>query len=79
MKADFALLFDCDGVLADTERDGHRPSFNLAFEQKGMAAGGGCVVAMGCDDGASAVMSLVPLAGRTCVERGVGCLDDDSS
>lgn len=22
MKADWALLFDCDGVLADTERDG---------------------------------------------------------
>jgi HAD superfamily hydrolase (TIGR01509 family) len=31
-----ALIFDCDGVLADTERDGHRVSFNLAFEQKGL-------------------------------------------
>jgi len=28
-----ALLFDCDGVLADTERDGHRIAFNLAFEE----------------------------------------------
>jgi HAD superfamily hydrolase (TIGR01509 family) len=26
-----ALLFDCDGVLADTERDGHRVAFNQAF------------------------------------------------
>ena len=26
-----AILFDCDGVLADTERDGHRISFNMAF------------------------------------------------
>jgi HAD superfamily hydrolase (TIGR01509 family) len=31
-----ALLFDCDGVLADTERDGHRPAFNLAFAQAGL-------------------------------------------
>lgn len=33
---DFALLFDCDGVLAETERDVHRPSFNEAFKQKGL-------------------------------------------
>ena len=26
-----ALLFDCDGVLAETERDGHRVAFNRAF------------------------------------------------
>lgn len=26
-----AILFDCDGVLADTERDGHRIGFNRAF------------------------------------------------
>jgi beta-phosphoglucomutase-like phosphatase (HAD superfamily) len=31
-----ALIFDCDGVLADTERDGHRPSFNAAFTAKGI-------------------------------------------
>ncbi len=31
-----AILFDCDGVLADTERDGHRVSFNLAFEAEGI-------------------------------------------
>mmetsp|Transcript_14117 Transcript_14117/g.23471 ORF Transcript_14117/g.23471 Transcript_14117/m.23471 type:complete len:312 (+) Transcript_14117:16-951(+) len=30
-----ALLFDCDGVLADTERDGHRISFNRVFAEKG--------------------------------------------
>mmetsp|Transcript_20448 Transcript_20448/g.29581 ORF Transcript_20448/g.29581 Transcript_20448/m.29581 type:complete len:290 (+) Transcript_20448:53-922(+) len=28
-----AILFDCDGVLADTERDGHRAAFNQAFEE----------------------------------------------
>ncbi|KAJ8430703.1 hypothetical protein Cgig2_000268 [Carnegiea gigantea] len=28
-----ALLFDCDGVLVDTERDGHRVSFNDAFTE----------------------------------------------
>jgi HAD superfamily hydrolase (TIGR01509 family) len=27
-----ALIFDCDGVLADTEKDGHLPSFNKTFE-----------------------------------------------
>lgn len=31
-----ALIFDCDGVLADTERDGHRPAFNQAFEELGL-------------------------------------------
>eukprot|EP00798_Chlamydomonas_sp_ICE-L_P008216 gene8216-1482_t len=31
-----ALLFDCDGVLVDTEKDGHRVSFNEAFKQKGL-------------------------------------------
>ncbi|XP_020107164.1 haloacid dehalogenase-like hydrolase domain-containing protein At3g48420 [Ananas comosus] len=29
-----ALLFDCDGVLVDTERDGHRISFNETFAEK---------------------------------------------
>eukprot|EP00879_Flechtneria_rotunda_P030179 GHRR01032778.1.p1 GENE.GHRR01032778.1~~GHRR01032778.1.p1 ORF type:complete len:157 (+),score=32.33 GHRR01032778.1:148-618(+) len=31
-----AILFDCDGVLVDTERDGHRISFNEAFKQEGL-------------------------------------------
>lgn len=30
-----ALIFDCDGVLADTERDGHRVAFNRAFIRRG--------------------------------------------
>ena len=30
-----ALLFDCDGVLVDTEAEGHRVAFNKAFKQKG--------------------------------------------
>ncbi|KAA8490921.1 CBBY-like protein [Porphyridium purpureum] len=31
-----ALIFDCDGVLADTERDAHRIAFNIAFEERGL-------------------------------------------
>jgi HAD superfamily hydrolase (TIGR01509 family) len=31
-----ALLLDCDGVLVDTERDGHRLAFNQAFAAKGL-------------------------------------------
>jgi len=33
-----ALIFDCDGVLVDTERDGHRVAFNRAFAARGIAA-----------------------------------------
>jgi HAD superfamily hydrolase (TIGR01509 family) len=31
-----AILWDMDGVLADTERDAHRPAFNQVFEEKGL-------------------------------------------
>ncbi len=31
-----ALIFDVDGTLADTERDGHRCAFNLAFGEHGL-------------------------------------------
>lgn len=31
-----ALIFDCDGVLVDTERDGHRVAFNQAFAEHGV-------------------------------------------
>lgn len=31
-----ALIFDCDGVLADTERDGHRVAFNETFAEVGL-------------------------------------------
>lgn len=37
-----ALIFDCDGVLADTERDGHRPAFNAAFKIKNLGEQGVC-------------------------------------
>lgn len=33
-----ALIFDCDGVLVDTERDGHRVGFNMAFKEMGINA-----------------------------------------
>jgi len=31
-----AILFDCDGVLCETERDGHRVTFNMTFQEKGL-------------------------------------------
>ena len=31
-----ALIFDVDGTLADTERDGHRLAFNAAFREAGL-------------------------------------------
>ena len=33
-----ALLFDCDGVLAETERDGHRVAYNRAMKEMGIHA-----------------------------------------
>lgn len=33
-----AIIFDCDGVLVDTERDAHRVGFNLAFKELGIDA-----------------------------------------
>jgi len=31
-----AIIFDVDGTLAETERDGHRPAFNRAFAEFGL-------------------------------------------
>jgi len=31
------LIFDCDGVLVDTERDGHHVAFNAALAAAGLA------------------------------------------
>jgi HAD superfamily hydrolase (TIGR01509 family) len=36
-KALSAVLFDCDGTLVDTERDGHRVAFNDTFRAFGLA------------------------------------------
>lgn len=36
MAAVEALVFDVDGTLADTERDGHRIAFNRAFNDAGL-------------------------------------------
>jgi len=32
-----AIIFDCDGVLVDTEKDGHRVAFNRAFQAKNLS------------------------------------------
>jgi HAD superfamily hydrolase (TIGR01509 family) len=32
----YAVVFDVDGTLADTERHGHRPAFNQAFADHGL-------------------------------------------
>ena len=31
-----AVFWDVDGTLADTEMDGHRPAFNMAFRELGL-------------------------------------------
>ena len=36
MKKPVALIFDVDGTLADTEREGHRVAFNRAFKEAGL-------------------------------------------
>ncbi len=36
MKTLSALIFDVDGTIAETERDGHRVAFNRAFAAKGL-------------------------------------------
>ncbi len=36
MAALKCILWDVDGTLADTERDGHRVAFNMAFEEAGL-------------------------------------------
>jgi len=36
MKQLKAVIFDVDGTLAETERDGHRIAFNLAFKEHGL-------------------------------------------
>ena len=36
MKKLGTLIFDVDGTLAETERDGHRVAFNRAFAAKGL-------------------------------------------
>lgn len=37
MKTLKALIFDVDGTLAETERDGHRVAFNQAFQEFGLS------------------------------------------
>ncbi len=44
-----ASIFDCDGVLVDTERDAHRVGFNRAFaEHSGSMPNGVSSFTVGC-------------------------------
>lgn len=45
-------LQDCDGVLVDTERDGHRVTFNKAFASKGACTISKHILATGAHNGA---------------------------
>jgi len=36
MSSGWAAVFDVDGTLVDSERDGHRVAFNRAFERAGL-------------------------------------------
>lgn len=42
-----AVFFDCDGVLADTERDGHRIAFNKGFEENDLRDNAGNLMEWG--------------------------------
>jgi beta-phosphoglucomutase-like phosphatase (HAD superfamily) len=42
-----AVFFDCDGVLADTERDGHRIAFNKGFEENNLRDNNGKLMEWG--------------------------------
>jgi beta-phosphoglucomutase-like phosphatase (HAD superfamily) len=42
-KADYALLFDCDGVIVETE-ELHRQAYNLAFKSFGLTLASGVKV-----------------------------------
>ena len=42
-----AVFFDCDGVLADTERDGHRIAFNKGFEENNLRDNNGNLMEWG--------------------------------
>ena len=37
MPALKAVFWDVDGTIADTEMEGHRPAFNLAFAEQGLS------------------------------------------
>lgn len=60
-----ALIFDCDGVLADTEADGHLPAFNATFAEFGLP------IVWSTDDYAK----LLQIGGGK--ERIASVLDDD--
>lgn len=65
-----ALLFDCDGVIVDTEKDGHRVSFNEAFKRKGAC----WIEANMCDS----TLNTVPCGARPPSCRPRGCVAVDA-
>ena len=82
-----ALVFDCDGVLADTERDGHLPAFNATFEQVGLpiveGLAAGCRVVTTTETGIADWLSAhghrtlsVPTTPQALADALVAALDD---
>ena len=71
-----ALLFDCDGVLVDTEAEGHRVAFNAAFKRKGALPSRCVVLACRCPSllqrglvGKSWPFMLLGLRSSECLSR----------
>ena len=67
-----AVVFDVDGTLVDSERDGHRVAFNAAFEEAGLpdrwdvtTYGGLLPIAGGAQAAGVLVRERRPVAGRS--------------
>ena len=71
-----ALIFDCDGVLADTERDGHRPAFNQTFAEVGPAGALVRARSTARSSGSAAARSAWPRCSRRSSSRRTACPTD---
>ncbi|CAI9772695.1 unnamed protein product [Fraxinus pennsylvanica] len=60
-----ALLCDCDGVVVETEKDGHCISFNDTFAEAQVRNGLGLLVVVGDGDGERGGTTVVSAAWRS--------------